>query len=116
MSLVGEPTCKFHVNLKLTDTNIQTAKKCVTRYQNASLSIVGLTSALWVAMLKVSFFIPILSAYHDVNGKNGSPKLTCALFTKCHTESDATNFGGQKQLNGKLNCITDSDGWCKKKY
>lgn len=61
-------------------------------------------------------FIPILSAYHDVNGKNGSPKLTCALFTKCHTESDATNFGGQKQLNGKLNCITDSDGWCKKKY
>ncbi|KAF9526070.1 hypothetical protein CPB83DRAFT_858613 [Crepidotus variabilis] len=53
------------------------------------------------------------NTYHDVNGKNGSPQLTCSLFTTCHGASDATNTGGQSQPDGTIDYITNSDGWCK---
>ncbi|KAK0496690.1 hypothetical protein EDD18DRAFT_172878 [Armillaria luteobubalina] len=55
-----------------------------------------------------------LNTYHDVNGKNGSTQLTCALFSKCHTGADADNRGGQTQPDGSINYITDSAGYCKK--
>ncbi|KAF8200363.1 hypothetical protein BJ912DRAFT_1054728 [Pholiota molesta] len=54
-----------------------------------------------------------VNTYHDVNGKDGSPDLTCSLFTDCHTEADADNFGGQSQPDGSVDFITDSDGFCK---
>ncbi|KAF9446538.1 hypothetical protein P691DRAFT_761546 [Macrolepiota fuliginosa MF-IS2] len=54
-----------------------------------------------------------VNTYHDVNGKNGSPLLTCSLFRNCHTAADATNTGGQTQPNGSVNHIANSDGWCK---
>ncbi|PBK59677.1 hypothetical protein ARMSODRAFT_966733 [Armillaria solidipes] len=52
------------------------------------------------------------SSYHDVNGKNGSPLLTCSLFTQCHTLVDAVNRGGQTQADGTIDFITNSDGYC----
>ncbi|KAK0206732.1 hypothetical protein DFS33DRAFT_615492 [Desarmillaria ectypa] len=55
----------------------------------------------------------LYTAYHDVNGKGGSPLLTCSLFSKCHTIADATNVGGQTQSDGSINYITDSEGYCK---
>ncbi|RDB21357.1 hypothetical protein Hypma_011385 [Hypsizygus marmoreus] len=55
-----------------------------------------------------------VNTYNDVNGKDGSTKLTCSLYTKCHTSSDATNTGGQTQPDGSVNFIRNSDGWCKK--
>ncbi|KAF8804172.1 hypothetical protein BYT27DRAFT_6711260 [Phlegmacium glaucopus] len=54
-----------------------------------------------------------VNTYHDVNGKDGSPKLTCSLFTACHTAADADNRGGQTQPDGSVDYITNSDGWCK---
>ncbi|KAF8622823.1 hypothetical protein AX15_006739 [Amanita polypyramis BW_CC] len=54
-----------------------------------------------------------VNTYHDVNGKNGSPLLTCSLYKYCHYASDAINRGGQTQPDGSVNYITDSDGWCK---
>jgi len=54
-----------------------------------------------------------VNTYHDVNGKNGSPDLTCALFSECHTSADAINKGGQTQSDGTVDYIIDSDGWCK---
>ncbi|KXN92434.1 hypothetical protein AN958_07993 [Leucoagaricus sp. SymC.cos] len=53
------------------------------------------------------------NTYHDVNGKNGSPLLTCALFSKCHGPEDADNAGGQTQPDGSVDFIIESDGWCK---
>ncbi|KAK7032612.1 hypothetical protein VNI00_012875 [Paramarasmius palmivorus] len=53
------------------------------------------------------------NTYHDVNGKDGSPLLTCSLFAKCHDDSDATNKGGQTQPDGSVNYIADSAGYCK---
>ncbi|PPQ74975.1 hypothetical protein CVT24_010276 [Panaeolus cyanescens] len=53
------------------------------------------------------------NTYHDVNGKDGSPLLTCSLFQNCHDVSFATNFGGQTQPDGSLNHIEESYGWCK---
>ena len=53
------------------------------------------------------------NTYHDVNGKDGSTKLTCSLFKLCHTQADATNTGGQTQPDGSVNYITESNGWCK---
>ncbi|KAK2462505.1 hypothetical protein APHAL10511_005475 [Amanita phalloides] len=53
------------------------------------------------------------NTYHDVNGKNGSPLLTCALFSQCHDASDAINHGGQTQPDGSVDYIADSAGWCK---
>jgi len=56
-------------------------------------------------------------AYHDnnaQNGKDGSDKLTCSLFKKCHDKTDATNVGGQPQPDGTKNFITESAGYCKK--
>ncbi|KAJ7804641.1 hypothetical protein B0H14DRAFT_2883492 [Mycena olivaceomarginata] len=50
-----------------------------------------------------------INTYHDVNGKNGSPQLTCALFSKCLTADSADNCGGQSQPD----YITDSTGNCK---
>ncbi|KAK0461959.1 uncharacterized protein EV420DRAFT_138145 [Desarmillaria tabescens] len=54
-----------------------------------------------------------INPYYDVNGKNGSPLLTCSLFTKCHGVEDADNFGGQTQPDGSIDYITDSAGYCK---
>ncbi|KNZ71861.1 hypothetical protein J132_05686 [Termitomyces sp. J132] len=54
-----------------------------------------------------------VNTYHDVNGKGGSTQLTCALFSMCHSSSDANNDGGQTQSDGSINYIVDSDGWCK---
>ncbi|KAF7369117.1 hypothetical protein MVEN_00238900 [Mycena venus] len=53
------------------------------------------------------------NTYHDVNGKNGSPQLTCALFQKCLTADSADNCGGQTQPDGSVDFITNSDGYCK---
>ncbi|KAJ7584307.1 hypothetical protein C8J56DRAFT_950620 [Mycena floridula] len=55
------------------------------------------------------------NTYHDVNGKDGSPLLTCSLFSSCHTAADADNAGGQSQPDGSIDFITDSEGWCFKK-
>ncbi|PPQ66990.1 hypothetical protein CVT26_009950, partial [Gymnopilus dilepis] len=54
-----------------------------------------------------------VNAYHDVNGKDGSPQLTCSLFGKCHDASAADNCGGQSQPDGSTDFITNSDGFCK---
>ncbi|KAJ7272491.1 hypothetical protein C8J57DRAFT_1064658 [Mycena rebaudengoi] len=54
------------------------------------------------------------NTYHDNNGKNGSPQLTCSLFNKCLSPESADNCGGQTQPNGSLNYITASAGYCKK--
>ncbi|TFK25778.1 hypothetical protein FA15DRAFT_654865 [Coprinopsis marcescibilis] len=53
------------------------------------------------------------NSYNDVNGKDGSKKLTCSLYSKCHSSKDATNTGGQTQPDGSINYIRNSDGWCK---
>ncbi|KAK0196408.1 hypothetical protein F5146DRAFT_1217502 [Armillaria mellea] len=53
-----------------------------------------------------------VNSYHDVNGKNGSPLLSCSLFTRCHTLVDAVNRGGQTQADGSIDFITNSDGYC----
>ncbi|KAJ3867453.1 hypothetical protein EV359DRAFT_61494 [Lentinula novae-zelandiae] len=53
-----------------------------------------------------------INTYHDVNGKNGSPQLTCSLFSLCHDASDADNKGGQTQPDGSVDYITDSNGFC----
>ncbi|KAJ7678087.1 hypothetical protein DFH06DRAFT_1167836 [Mycena polygramma] len=55
------------------------------------------------------------NTYHDVNGKDGSTQLTCALFEKCLPASSADNCGGQSQPDGSVDFITNSDGYCKKK-
>lgn len=52
-----------------------------------------------------------INTYHDVNGKDGSPLLTCSLYTQFHTAADATNLGGQSQPDGSIDFITDSDGY-----
>ncbi|KAL0576033.1 hypothetical protein V5O48_005940 [Marasmius crinis-equi] len=57
--------------------------------------------------------VDTVDAYHDVNGKDGSPLLTCALFAQCHNEDQATNKGGQSQPDGSINYIADSAGYCK---
>ncbi|ESK82577.1 fruit-body specific protein a [Moniliophthora roreri MCA 2997] len=54
------------------------------------------------------------NTYYDINGKDDSPLLTCALFKYCHTKEDAINKGGQNQIgDGRLNYIKDSAGYCK---
>ncbi|KAK1217330.1 hypothetical protein PQX77_020011 [Marasmius sp. AFHP31] len=53
------------------------------------------------------------NTYHDVNGKDGSPLLTCSLFKSCHGKDQATNKGGQTQSDGSINRIEDSAGYCK---
>ncbi|KAJ6551329.1 hypothetical protein B0H19DRAFT_950401 [Mycena capillaripes] len=55
------------------------------------------------------------NTYHDVNGKDGSTQLTCALFTYCLDASTADNCGGQYQPDGSVDFIINSDGYCKKK-
>ncbi|KAK0211348.1 hypothetical protein DFS33DRAFT_373241 [Desarmillaria ectypa] len=56
-----------------------------------------------------------VNSYHDVNGKNGSPLLTCSLFSHCHTLVDAINRGGQSQPDGSIDFVTNSDGYCKQR-
>ncbi|THU86362.1 hypothetical protein K435DRAFT_782903 [Dendrothele bispora CBS 962.96] len=51
------------------------------------------------------------NAYHDVHGKNGSPLLTCSLFSGIHGPESCTNKGGQSQPDGSINYITDSVGY-----
>ncbi|KAJ7602452.1 hypothetical protein DFH06DRAFT_951418, partial [Mycena polygramma] len=51
--------------------------------------------------------------YHDVNGKDGSDLLTCALFGSYVTPDQATNCGGQVQPDGTIDELTDSDAFCK---
>ncbi|KAF9078775.1 hypothetical protein BDP27DRAFT_1206756 [Rhodocollybia butyracea] len=53
-----------------------------------------------------------VNSYDDVNGKNGSPLLTCSLFSTCHNSSDADNRGGQTQPSGLVDFITNSNGFC----
>ncbi|KAF7365955.1 hypothetical protein MVEN_00470900 [Mycena venus] len=67
------------------------------------------------AMCDSVYGCTFFNTYHDVNGKNGSPQLTCALFEKCLTASSADNCGGQTQPDGSVDYITNSDGYCKKK-
>ncbi|KAF8826188.1 hypothetical protein HHX47_DHR6000603 [Lentinula edodes] len=52
-----------------------------------------------------------VNSYHDVNGKNGSPLLTCSLYSKVHTALQAKNYGGQTQPDGSVDYITNSDGY-----
>ncbi|KAJ3813687.1 hypothetical protein F5876DRAFT_73629 [Lentinula aff. lateritia] len=52
-----------------------------------------------------------LNSYYDVNGKDGSPKLTCSLYSVVHTAADATNKGGQTEPNGFVDYISDSAGY-----
>jgi len=54
-----------------------------------------------------------INTYHDVNGKNGSPLLTCSLYSEYHTSAEAINYGGQTQPDGSINYITDSAGYDK---
>ncbi|KAK0211347.1 hypothetical protein DFS33DRAFT_1252299 [Desarmillaria ectypa] len=56
-----------------------------------------------------------VNSYHDVNGKNGSPLLTCSLFSQCHSVADSINRGGQSQPDGSIDYITNSDGYCKQR-
>ncbi|KAJ6551330.1 hypothetical protein B0H19DRAFT_995849 [Mycena capillaripes] len=55
------------------------------------------------------------NTYHDVNGKDGSTQLTCALFQACLAATSADNCGGQTQPDGSVDFIINSDGYCKKK-
>ncbi|KAE9405252.1 hypothetical protein BT96DRAFT_988539 [Gymnopus androsaceus JB14] len=54
-----------------------------------------------------------INTYHDVNGKNGSPLLTCSLYSQYHTSAQAINTGGQTQPDGSIDFITDSAGYDK---
>ncbi|KAF9257235.1 hypothetical protein L218DRAFT_848002, partial [Marasmius fiardii PR-910] len=54
-----------------------------------------------------------VNIYHDVNGKDGSPLLTCSLYSQCWGKETATNMGGQSQPDGSINYISDSAGYCK---
>ncbi|KAG7091592.1 hypothetical protein E1B28_010613 [Marasmius oreades] len=54
-----------------------------------------------------------VNTYHDVNGKDGSPLLTCSLYRSCHGPDQAINKGGQSQPDGSINFIRSSDGYCK---
>ncbi|KAJ7729472.1 hypothetical protein B0H16DRAFT_1586829 [Mycena metata] len=53
------------------------------------------------------------NTYHDVNGKDGSTQLTCALFEKCLDASSGDNCGGQTQPDGSVDSVIQSDGYCK---
>ncbi|KAF8347240.1 fruit-body specific protein A [Amanita rubescens] len=50
-----------------------------------------------------------VNTYYDVNGKGGSPDLTCSMYKSCHYASN----GGQTQ---PPEYIIESDGWCKYYY
>jgi hypothetical protein len=56
----------------------------------------------------------VLSAADIYCIQNGSPLLTCSLFTECLTASTADNCGGQTQADGSVDFIINSDGYCKK--
>ncbi|THU99815.1 hypothetical protein K435DRAFT_568257, partial [Dendrothele bispora CBS 962.96] len=51
------------------------------------------------------------NAYHDVFGHDGSPLLTCALFSGIHGPEACVNKGGLGELDGNSNVITDSVGY-----
>ena len=67
----------------------------------------------WMARLILFSFNVHTDFDRLVFSQNGSPLLTCALFQYCHDASDATNYGGQTQPDGKVDYIADSNGWCK---
>lgn len=51
----------------------------------------------------------LLAYYDNLMPKNkNTTQLTCALYKKCHTASEATNPGA----GGPGASITDSDGYC----
>jgi hypothetical protein len=60
------------------------------------------------------FSIFVLSAADIYCIQDGSPLLTCSLFTECLTTSTADNCGGQTQADGSVDFIINSDGFCKK--
>ncbi|KAJ7023258.1 hypothetical protein C8F04DRAFT_970341 [Mycena alexandri] len=84
--------------------------------QDASYQTYGLvdTIADCQAMCDSVAGCTFFNTYHDVNGKDGSTQLTCALFEKCLDASSADNCGGQTQYDGSVDYIIQSDGYCKK--
>ncbi|KAJ6472558.1 hypothetical protein C8R45DRAFT_1054957 [Mycena sanguinolenta] len=65
------------------------------------------------AMCESVYGCTFFNTYHDVNGKNGSPQLTCALFSQCLTAYSDDNCGGQTQPDYSIDYITESSGYCK---
>ncbi|KAF7377588.1 hypothetical protein MSAN_00181500 [Mycena sanguinolenta] len=92
-----------------------TNQTCAT--QDSSYQTYGLvdTVADCQAMCDSVSGCTFVNTYHDVNGKDGSTQLTCALFTECLTAASNDNCGGQSQPDGSIDFITNSDGYCKKK-
>ncbi|KAJ7450810.1 hypothetical protein FB451DRAFT_1285201 [Mycena latifolia] len=84
--------------------------------QDDSYQTYGLvdTVADCIAMCDTVPECTFFNTYHDVNGKDGSTQLTCALFKECLPASSADNCGGQTQPDGSVDFITNSDGYCKK--
>ncbi|KAJ7100685.1 hypothetical protein B0H15DRAFT_876813 [Mycena belliarum] len=95
----------------------QTFSNLTCASQDDSFQTFGLvdTIADCSAMCDTVSGCTFFNTYHDVNGKGGSPLLTCSLFSKCLTASSADNCGGQSQPDGSIDFITNSDGFCKKK-
>ncbi|KAK7052227.1 hypothetical protein R3P38DRAFT_2859202 [Favolaschia claudopus] len=95
----------------------QTFQNLTCAAQDDSYQTYGLvdTVADCQAMCDTVSGCTFFNSYHDVNGKDGSPLLTCALFSKCLPASSADNCGGQSQPDGSIDFITNSDGFCKKK-
>ncbi|SJK98126.1 uncharacterized protein ARMOST_01386 [Armillaria ostoyae] len=55
-----------------------------------------------------------VNVYHDVNSVYTGDQMTCAIYTDCHTLSEADNYGGQVQSDGTVDYITNSAGYCKR--
>ncbi|KAF8201243.1 hypothetical protein K438DRAFT_1965755 [Mycena galopus ATCC 62051] len=92
--------------LSLTVANKDDAPKYTPTFQN-------LTGATQDSSFQTFRLVDTIAAYHDVNGKDGSPLLTCSFFTQCLTASTADYVGGETQPSGLTNFITDSNGYCK---
>ncbi|KAJ6611218.1 hypothetical protein B0H10DRAFT_375149 [Mycena sp. CBHHK59/15] len=94
-----------------TFSNLTCAAQSDTYQTYGLVDTVAACAAMCDSVSGCTFF----NTYHDVNGKNGSPLLTCSLFTSCLPASSADNCGGQTQPDGSIDFITNSDGYCKKK-
>ncbi|KAJ7720175.1 hypothetical protein B0H16DRAFT_1605005 [Mycena metata] len=94
----------------------QTFKNLTCASQDNSYQTFGLVDTVGdcQAMCDSITGCTFVNSYHDVNGKDGSPLLTCSLFTECLTASTADNCGGQTQADGSVDFIINSDGYCKK--
>ncbi|KAK0486382.1 hypothetical protein IW261DRAFT_1416165 [Armillaria novae-zelandiae] len=57
-----------------------------------------------------------VNVYRDVNSVYTGDQMTCAVYTDCHTLSEADNYGGQVQTDGTVDYIINSAGYCKRKY